>query len=76
LNVYIIPYSTIDPNLLLKNGESYQQQAGWIIESVLEALDHDYRYRFSWPETYYFAQWYDQADNKFRDLAQRMVSQK
>lgn len=76
MNVYIVPYTTIDPNLFLENGDNYQLQAGLIIESVLEALEHDYRYKFSWPETYYFAQWYDQADDKFRGLAQRMVTQK
>lgn len=75
LNVYIVPYTTIDSFAFEAEGMDTQQKANQIIESVLFALDHDIRYRFSWPETQYFATWYEQADIKIKDLMKKMIQQ-
>jgi hypothetical protein len=50
LVVYILPHTklVLDPKLSMK--ENYEQKAKPVLNSVLSALDYDYRYKFNWAE--------------------------
>ena len=76
MNIYIIPHTHLDAGWIKTTDQTYEEHAKRIIESVLEALDYDYRYRFNWADTYFFARWYEETTPYYRELAERMIKQK
>ncbi len=75
LNIYIIPYSYLDSELARTKDQIFNERAKFMIESVLDSLDEDVRYRFTWTETYYFARWYKQASSQRKQQAERLINE-
>ena len=53
----------------------YEEHAKKIIESVLDHMVEDYRARFNWADTYFFARWYKEADTRYKELAHKFVKE-
>ncbi|CAI2382882.1 unnamed protein product [Moneuplotes crassus] len=74
LNVYLVPYTHLQP----EPGEDYESfkknKAFPIIESVLTAMRKDYRYVFNWQEVGIFSEWYYETTEEWQKLANRMIN--
>lgn len=54
----------------------YEEHAKKIIESILDLMKEDFRIKFNWADTYFFARWYEDASDHYKMLAQEYVKSK
>ena len=74
LEIYVIPHSHNDPGWKETFEEWYGQKTGRVLDTMIDFLGSDPRYRFQWSEVSFLQKWWDTNPSKRDKLIKLMRS--
>ncbi|CAF0930355.1 unnamed protein product [Adineta ricciae] len=76
LKVILMPHSHCDPGWIHTFEQYFSQATKYIIDTVIDILDKNEKYKFVWAEMSFLSLWWDQASSSQKQTLRKIVQNK